>query len=104
MRTIRIYASWSRVGSYRVPDSLGGYNWRVNAAPIEMKARQHTMTMTMTAESLSFFDIGMDGGGEKSSGISGGDAGLGLFVCAEYRMRGTLEYGEIAFNAGFLRE
>lgn len=89
MRTVRIYISWSRVGSYRVPDSLGGYNWRVSAAPIEMKARQHTMTMTMTAESLSFFDIGMDGVEEKARGFRG-DVARRLFVCAEYRMRGIV--------------
>lgn len=89
MRTARIYISWSRVGSYRVPDSLGGYNWRVSAAPIEIKARQHTITMTMTAESLSFFDMAIDGEEGKARGF-GGDAGRGLFICAEYRMRGVV--------------
>lgn len=47
------------------------------------------MTMTMTAESLSFFDIGMDGVEEKARGFRG-DVARRLFVCAEYRMRGIV--------------
>lgn len=41
------------------------------------------MTMTMTAESLSFFDIGMDEVERKARGFRG-NAGCGFFVCAEY--------------------
>lgn len=57
------------------------------------------MTMTMTAESLSFFDMAMDGEEKKARGFRG-DAGRGLFVCAEYyRMRGIVECGKIVFLA-----
>lgn len=54
-----------------------------------MKARQHTMTMTITAESLSFFDIGMDKV-ENNSGVSD-RCGVIDLIClfyAEYRRRG----------------